>query len=79
MKKSSPSTKAGQSKSATAKAGKPIGARAFAAISAVEGLRLGQSSKRRPKALKADRTLSPEERRAEVLRAYMDLARKDEP
>ncbi len=57
---------------------KPIGARAFAAISAVEGLRLGKASRRRLQALKADRALSPDERRAEVLRAYMDLARKDE-
>ena len=57
-------------------AAKPLGARAIAAISAIEGLRLAKASKRRLKRLKSDKSLTPDERRAEVLRAYMDLSRK---
>lgn len=46
-----------------------IGAKAFAAISKVEGLELNRESKSRLDALKAS-PLSPSEKRAEVLRAY---------
>lgn len=46
-----------------------LGAKAFAAITAVEGLRLSASSRSRLQALKAS-GLSSEERRKEVLRAY---------
>jgi hypothetical protein len=52
-----------------------IGARSFAAISAVEGLRLGKASKKRLDELNADPSLTPKQRRAEVLRAYSKLAR----
>lgn len=52
-----------------------LGAKAFAAISAVEGLRLSTASRRRLEALKAT-GLSAEERRAEVLRAYSGLRSK---
>lgn len=59
------------SKSAKAHMKKPqvLGAKAFAAITAVEGLRLSASSRGRLEALKAS-GLSSEERRKEVLRAY---------
>ena len=52
-----------------------LGTRTFAAITAVEGLRLSASSRRRLDMLKAS-SLSPEERRAEVLRTYSGLAGK---
>lgn len=52
-----------------------LGARAFAAITAVEGLRLSSASRRRLEVLKAS-SLSSDERRAEVLRAYSGLAKK---
>lgn len=52
--------------------GAVLGAKAFAAISAVEGLRLSSASKKRLTALKS-RKLSQDERRAEVLRAYRDI------
>lgn len=52
-----------------------LGARAFAAITAVEGLRLSAASRRRLESLKAS-GLTPEERRAEVLRAYTGLGKK---
>ena len=52
-----------------------LGAKAFAAISAVEGLRLSASSSRRLKTLKAS-SLTADERRAEVLRAYAGLGAK---
>jgi hypothetical protein len=48
-----------------------LGADAFAAIAAVEGLRLKGASRKRIAALRGS-TLSPEERRAAVLRAYSD-------
>ncbi len=51
------------------KSARVLGARAFAAITAVEGLRLSASSRGRLQALKAS-GLSSEERRKEVLRAY---------
>ena len=64
-------------KSISSKA-KPVvlGARAFAAMSAVEGLKLGKESRERLVALKKDRSLSPDQRRAEVLRAYTGASRK---
>ncbi len=62
---------------AEAKSPKPLGARAFAAISAVEGLRLGRASRRRLAALRQNESLTPADRRAEVLRAYMALAREE--
>ena len=52
-----------------------LGTRTFAAITAVEGLRLSASSRRRLDMLKAS-SLSPGERRAEVLRTYSGLAGK---
>lgn len=52
-----------------------LGARAFAAITAVEGLRLSAASRRRLEVLKAS-SLSADERRAEVLRAYSGPAGK---
>lgn len=52
-----------------------LGPKAFAAISAVEGLRLSTVSRRRLETLKAT-GLSAEERRAEVLRAYSGLGSK---
>ena len=53
--------------------GRVLGARTFAAITAVEGLRLGTVSRKRLQALKAS-GLTPTERREQVLRAYMDLS-----
>jgi hypothetical protein len=53
-----------------AKPTRTLGKKAFAAISAVEGLRLSKSSRERLKALEQS-NLSLEERRAEVLRAYV--------
>lgn len=50
-------------------AARVIGAKTFAAIAAVEGLRLSAASKKRIATLRASE-LSPDERRAEVLRAY---------
>lgn len=50
-------------------AARVLGAKTFAAIAAVEGLRLSASSKKRLAALRASE-LTPDERRAEVLRAY---------
>ncbi|MBQ1559793.1 MULTISPECIES: hypothetical protein [unclassified Caulobacter] len=55
--------------------GRVLGARTFAAITAVEGLRLGTASRKRLQALKAG-GLTPAERREEVLRAYMDLTKR---
>jgi hypothetical protein len=46
-----------------------LGLRAFAAISAVEGLKLSSSSRARLEALRAT-DLTPEQRRAEILKAY---------
>ena len=45
-----------------------LGARAFAAISAVEGLKLTSAGRKRVQG-----SAPIEQRRAEVLRAYMDL------
>ena len=52
-----------------------LGSRKFAAITAVEGLRLNPESRKRLSALKASE-LSADERRAEVLRAYVDPSRR---
>lgn len=52
-----------------------LGAKAFAAITAVEDLRLSAVSRKRLNALKAA-GLSTDERRAEVLRAYTGLGRR---
>lgn len=49
-----------------------LGAKAFAAISAVEGLQLSSTSKKRLALLK-DSEMTPAERRAEVLRAYASV------
>jgi hypothetical protein len=46
-----------------------LGAKKFAAIAAVEGLHLSAASKKRLASLRASE-LTPDERRAEVLRAY---------
>lgn len=56
-------------------AAKVLGTRALAAISAVEGLKLGAESRKRLQALQDDPTLTPDQRRAEVLKAYTGLAR----
>lgn len=48
-----------------------LGQKTFAAITAVEGLRLSANSNKRVKTLLSSK-LSPEARRAEVLRAYME-------
>jgi hypothetical protein len=47
-----------------------LGDKTFAAISAVEGLKLGKASKERLSAL-SKRKLTPAQKRAEVLRAYV--------
>lgn len=52
-----------------------IGEKAFAAITAVEGLKLSDASRRRLQRLKSS-GLPSEERRAEILRAYRSGARK---
>lgn len=56
-------------KSSRAAAARTLGAKKFAAIAAVEGLRLSAASKKRLASLRASE-LTPDERRAEVLRAY---------
>lgn len=52
-----------------------LGRQAFAAITAVEGLKLSSISQRRLDALKSS-GLSAEERRAEVLRTYAVLGKR---
>lgn len=47
-----------------------LGDKTFAAISAVEGLKLGKASKERLSALR-EKQLTPAQKRAEVLRAYV--------
>ena len=47
-----------------------LGDKTFAAITAVEGLKLGSTSKKRLSALK-EKKLTPAQKRAEVLRAYV--------
>lgn len=57
--------------------GKPhvLGLQAFAAISAVEGLALNIKGKARLERLRSS-ALTPEERRAEILKAYAKRAKK---
>ena len=57
------------SRTATKSTTRVLGAKTFAAMAAVEGLRLNAASKKRLAALRASE-LTPDERRAEVLRAY---------
>ncbi|MDP3738346.1 MAG: hypothetical protein Q8R02_13205 [Hyphomonadaceae bacterium] len=57
---------------------KILGARALAAISAVEGLKLGAASRKRLQSLQNDPTLTPDQRRAEVLKAYTGLSRRND-
>lgn len=47
-----------------------LGVRAFSAITAIEGLELGEEARVRLSRLQADKSLTPDERRAAVLRAY---------
>lgn len=47
-----------------------LGDKTFAAITAVEGLKLGSASKKRLSALE-EKKLTPAQKRAEVLRAYV--------
>ena len=49
-----------------------LGSKAFAAISAVEGLKLSAAGKKRLRAMDEQR-LTPDQRRAEVIRAYMEI------
>lgn len=53
-----------------------LGARAFKAITAVEGLSLSVASKKRLQHLQKDKTLSPAERRDAVVRAYTAMSHK---
>jgi hypothetical protein len=57
---------------------KILGTRALAAISAVEGLKLGAASKKRLQSLQNDPTLTPDQRRAAVLKAYAGLSRRND-
>ncbi|MDQ2859994.1 MAG: hypothetical protein M3T55_04545 [Pseudomonadota bacterium] len=61
-------TKLARPKQPTARS-RVVGQRTFAAITAVEGLRLAGDSRRRVAALIAS-GLSPERRRVEVMKAY---------
>lgn len=63
------------SKTAGKSASQVLGAKSFAAITAVEGLRLKGASKKRVATLRASE-LSPDERRAEVIRAYGGKGRR---
>ncbi|MCP3446172.1 hypothetical protein [Bradyrhizobium sp. CCGUVB14] len=47
-----------------------LGGKTFAAISAVEGLKLGRASRERLSTLR-EKDLTPAQKRAEVLRAYV--------
>jgi hypothetical protein len=53
--------------------GKVLGAQTFAAITSVEGLRLGSASRKRLETMKAN-GLTPAQSRDEVLKVYMALA-----
>ena len=55
--------------------GKPyvLGGSRFAAITAVEGLKLGRDGEAR---LQRTRTLSPEQRRAETIRAFAESRKR---
>lgn len=52
-----------------------LGDRTFAAITAVEGIRLSRESKKRLATLKRER-LSHDERRAEIIRAYSETKKR---
>jgi hypothetical protein len=56
-------------KSISSRQSRVIGAQAFAAITAVEGLRLSAAGEKRLAQLRTS-NLTPKQRRAEVLRAY---------
>lgn len=56
-----------------AKRPRPLGRQAYAAMAAVEGLRLNKVSEDRLANLR-EKNLSPDERRAEVIRAYSNLS-----
>jgi hypothetical protein len=61
--------KSGSPKSPSLRQSHVLGPRKFAAITAVEGLRLSREGKERLASTKADK-LTPDQRRAEVIRAY---------
>lgn len=69
MKTRAKSAKAGKKTLRSSATGRVIGAKAFAAISAVEGLKLSPAGKKRLAASKS-RKLTGAQRRAEVVRAY---------
>ena len=69
MKTRAKSAKAGKKILRDAATGRIIGAKAFAAITAVEGLELSPAGKKRLAASKS-RKLTHAQRRAEVVRAY---------
>jgi hypothetical protein len=58
--------------------GPVLGVRALAAINVVEGLKLEDASKKRLQSPQNDPTLTPEQRRAEVLKAYTGLSRRND-
>lgn len=58
----------------SAKTARVLGDKTFAAITAVEGLKLSSSAKKRLSTM-ADKKLSPAQKRAEVLRAYSSKGR----
>lgn len=63
------SRKPGKKSNRSAASGRVLGAKAFASITAVEGLKLSPAGKKRLSSSKS-RKLSPAKRRAEVVRAY---------
>jgi hypothetical protein len=69
MKTRAKSVKRGKKVSRNATTGRIIGAKAFEAITAVEGLKLSPAGKKRLAASKS-RKQTPAQRRAEVVRAY---------
>jgi hypothetical protein len=58
-------------KSKLSASGHVLGQRTFAAIAAVEGISLSQTSRKRLADMKK-RKLSPDDQRSEVIRAYRD-------
>jgi len=58
----------------SAKTARVLGDKTFAAITAVEGLRLSHSAKKRLSAMD-EKKLTPAQKRAEVLRAYSPKSR----
>jgi hypothetical protein len=69
MKTQAKSAKSGKKLPRETTTGRIIGAKAFAAISAVEGLKLSPAGKKRVAASKS-RKLTLAQRRTEVVRAY---------